>query len=177
MGDGIRKNFFSGKNVGDVGKWTSGKAVIVLGTQQTKPKRRETMETRTGTRKETYWSRIFIVAFLVIGVAFAFSVNTLAQDIPIDVKVKDKDGKEITIKIKLDEKYQLKEAKVGGKDNTVSISATQNLPIELHEGTRMLYQIRPGSVVVFEGSSYCIPIPDGRGGVIWIGYPPGTRCP
>jgi hypothetical protein len=153
--------------------------VIVLVTQQSRLERRETMAIRTGMRRETMWVRIFIVAFMVIAVTFALSAETLAQDIPINVKFKDKKGNVKMMRIKLDENYDFKEAKVD--DEKVDLTPGQKKvdidnPLELGEHTKKITEIRRGSVIAFEGS-ICIPIPNSNGGVDWLGYPPGTVCP
>jgi len=132
----------------------------------------------TGVGREAAWGKVFIMAFMVIAVIFAYSAYTIAQDdIPINIKVKAKDGTEKMLRIKIDPKsYELKEAKVDGKDNTVTITGPQRLPITF-EHIRGITEIRGGSVIVFDSGSICIPIPDGHGGYYWIGYPPGTQCP
>ena len=147
------------------------------------------MGTRAGAGSGATWIKVIIMAFIVIAMTFSYSTYSFAQDdIPINIKVRAKDGSEKTIDIKLGPDYMLKEAKVdgkvykpkegkvGGMDNNGVISGPQKFPIKI-ENVHTILDIRPGSIVVFESESVCIPFPDGHGGVYWVGYPPGTRCP
>jgi hypothetical protein len=170
-----------GREVNVPGKGSTRGGMRVLVTQQSRLESRETMVVLTGMRRGTMWIKVCIVAFMVIVVTFALTSVTVAQekDIPVNVRVKDNDGKVKTMKIKFDKDFKFKEAKVDGKevplDNTVT-PVNQDNPLELGEHTKKITDIRGGSIIVFEGST-CIPIPDGQGGIRWLAYPPGTICP
>ena len=134
------------------------------------------MAVLTEMRRESMWIKVFIVVFMVIAMTFAYSTYTYARDKIINIKVKANDNSEKTIRIVVDGKnWKLKEAKIDGQDNTVTITGPQQLPITFQH-IKGIKEIRGGSVIVFDGST-CIPIPDGKGGYYWIGYPPGTHCP
>jgi len=139
------------------------------------------MRARTGVGREAAWGKVFIVVFMVIAVAFAYSTYAFA-DKHFNVRVEE--GK--IVRIVTDDNYKFKEAKICDKKDDSrkckdfpdgAITQSPELPITF-SNIKGIKEIRPGSFIVFESGSTCIPIPNGSGGYYWIPYPPGsTTCP
>ncbi len=130
---------------------------------------------RTGREKGWIWG--FTVAFLAITTTIVFAAETFA--VTLNIPVKDKDGKEDTMIIKYEGAGDNVTATTRRGKEKIKISKpvpfSMDNPIKLGEHTKKIVEIRPGSVIVFEGST-CIPIPV-AGGIRWIAYPPETVCP